>query len=271
MAGNIRIIEPRENYQKVSKSVILNERVDALTMGVYVKVLCLGKKWELNIKGLAALLHVSADKIRASFSILEEAGYLRRTRVQDANGRFSGWDYEVSSAPLTDIAKTPTSVKSDDGKTPTSVKCPSINRDNISEDREYINKTKTDNNSKPQPAKNFDFRKALLDAGVEEEVADAWLLVRKTKRATNTKLALDAVLKEIAAAGMTPNAGIRLAAENSWQGFRAAWVKEETPTPGLRRAPSPRRSRTDEIYAHLFQTGRELGIIKDTPEDYDEQ
>lgn len=122
----------------------------------------------------------------------------------------------------------------------------------------------------PTPTK-FDFRKALLDAGVEEEVADAWLLVRKTKRATNTKLALDAVLKEIAAAGMTPNAGIRLAAENSWQGFRAAWVKEETPTPGLRRAPSPRRSRTDEIYAHLFQTGRELGIIKDTPEDYDEQ
>ena len=58
MAGNIKIIEPHENYQKVAKSIIFNEKVDALTLGIYVKVLCLGKKWELNIKGLASTLHV---------------------------------------------------------------------------------------------------------------------------------------------------------------------------------------------------------------------
>lgn len=130
MAGNIKIIEPRENYQKVSKDIIFNETVDPLTLGIYVKVLCLGKKWELNVKGLASTLHVSADKVRASFSILEETGYLRRTRVQGTNGHFSGWDYEISSAPLTDITKTPTSVKTERRKTPTSEKCPAINRDN---------------------------------------------------------------------------------------------------------------------------------------------
>lgn len=143
MAGNIKIIEPRENYQKVSKDIIFNDKVDPLTLGVYVKVLCLGKKWELNIKGLASALHISADKVRASFAILEETGYLRRTRVQGTNGHFSGWDYEISSEPLTDIAKTPTSVKSERRKTPTSEKCPAINRDNILENRDSNRKTKT--------------------------------------------------------------------------------------------------------------------------------
>ena len=46
MAGNITIIEPRENFQKVAKDVILNKEIDVLTLGVYVRVLCLGKKWE---------------------------------------------------------------------------------------------------------------------------------------------------------------------------------------------------------------------------------
>lgn len=157
MAGNIRIIEPRENYQKVAKSIIFNEKVDALTLGIYVKVLCLGKKWELNIKGLASTLHVSADKIRASFAILEETGYLRRTRVQGTGGRFSGWDYEVSSAPLTDIAKTPTSVKTERREIPTSEKCPAINRDNILENRDSNCKTKTQDFTPPTVSEVADY------------------------------------------------------------------------------------------------------------------
>ena len=39
MAGNITIIEPRENFQKVAKDVILNKEIDVLTLGVYVRVL----------------------------------------------------------------------------------------------------------------------------------------------------------------------------------------------------------------------------------------
>lgn len=136
MAGNIRIIEPKSNYQKVAKAIILNEDVDALTLGIYVKVICLGKKWDLNVRGLAAKLGLSPDKIRASFAILEKTGYLRRTRVQGAGGRFVGWDYEISSEPLTDIAKTPTSEKTEYRKAPTSEKWHSIDKDIIPEDRD---------------------------------------------------------------------------------------------------------------------------------------
>jgi hypothetical protein len=131
MAGNIRIIEPTDNYQKVSKGIIFNQEIDTLTLGIYVRVLAMGKKWELNVKGLASTISVSADKIRFAFASLEKAGYLRRKRVQGTHGRFSGWDYEISSVPFTDIAKTPTSVNTDIGENRIPENGEDIYRDNI--------------------------------------------------------------------------------------------------------------------------------------------
>ena len=157
MAGNIKIIAPKDNYQKVAKNVIFNDRVDPLTLGIYVKVLCLGEKWELNIKGLASVLHISADKVRASFAILEETGYLRRTRVQGAKGHFLGWDYEISSEPLTDIDKTPTSEKTESRKSPTSENCPVINRDN-----KPVNKDSSLNIIPPTPQAVADYVRNMV-------------------------------------------------------------------------------------------------------------
>ena len=136
MSGNITIIPPRENFLKVAKGIIYNEDVDALSLGVYVKVIALGREWNLNIKGLAKTLHYSEDKIRSCFAVLEKAGYLRRTKTHGAHGHFSGWDYEVSSEPFTDIAKTPTSVNTDIGDNRHRLNAP-LNRDIKKEDRDY--------------------------------------------------------------------------------------------------------------------------------------
>ncbi len=142
MAGNIIIIEPHNNFQKVAKDVILNKEIDVLTLGVYVRVLCLGKKWKLNVRGLASTLGISADRIRAAFSALEKTGYLKRTRAHDKNGKFCGWDYAIGYEPITDIAKTPTSVNPDDGGKPMSEKRGGINRDVISQKEDFESKEK---------------------------------------------------------------------------------------------------------------------------------
>lgn len=76
----------------------------------------------------------------------------------------------------------------------------------------------------PNP-KKFDFRKALLSAGVEPQVADAWMQVRKAKKAVNTEIAWMAIEKEIAKTGSTANDCIRCAVEHSWSGFKAEWCE----------------------------------------------
>ena len=149
MAGNIIIIEPHNNFQKVAKDVILNKEIDVLTLGVYVRVLCLGKKWKLNVRGLASTLGISADRIRAAFSALEKTGYLKRTRAHDKNGKFCGWDYAIGYEPITDIAKTPTSVNSDDRGKPMSEKRGGINRDVISQKEDFESKEKIEEFSPP--------------------------------------------------------------------------------------------------------------------------
>lgn len=70
----------------------------------------------------------------------------------------------------------------------------------------------------------FDFFAALKGIGVSDEVARAWMQVRKTKRATNTKIAFDRVKSEIEKSGRTADDCIRYAVEKSWQGFNATWL-----------------------------------------------
>lgn len=71
---------------------------------------------------------------------------------------------------------------------------------------------------------SFDFKKGLTDLGITSETADAWIRVRKSKRAVNSKIALEGISREIAKTGRPAEDCARLAVEQSWQGFNAAWA-----------------------------------------------
>lgn len=64
----------------------------------------------------------------------------------------------------------------------------------------------------------------LVAEGVEPGVGEAWLKVRKAKKAPLTALAWDGVKREAALAGMTPAEAVKTAAESNWQGFKATWL-----------------------------------------------
>lgn len=73
----------------------------------------------------------------------------------------------------------------------------------------------------------FDFKKSLLDLGIDEIVVDTFLKVRKKKKAVNSELAFTKISNEIIKSGLTPNEAITIAAEKSWSGFESDWVKEK--------------------------------------------
>jgi DNA-binding Lrp family transcriptional regulator len=103
----------------------------------------------------------------------------------------------------------------------------STSSDKSSEDR-YTSTMKEKNTKKE---KTFSFRNALVEIGVAPATADAWLQVRKTKKATNTQIAFEAVRNEIQKTGKSAEDCIRCAVVNSWAGFRASWlVKEQAGT-----------------------------------------
>lgn len=230
MAGNIRIFEATSRFQKVSKGIIFNKEIDPFTLGIYVTVLALGKKWELNITGLASYLGITDAKIRRAFALLESAGYLRRRRVQDESGKFRGWDYEIGELPLSELSENRPSENTDIGKNR-----PSENQQvgNINKDytgsKEINEHRETNNNA-------FDFRASLISLGVTEAVVDDWLEVRKRSRAVNSRTAFDEIAKQIEKSGLPADDCIRKAVARNWRGFEAAWMVEKTPTP---QAPRP--------------------------------
>ena len=98
--GNITIIEPESRFKKVDITLIENPNIDCLTLGVYTKIVVLGKKWNLNVNGLRVHLGLSDDKIRKALSLLEKEGYILRTPIRNETGQCKGWDYTIYPTPI---------------------------------------------------------------------------------------------------------------------------------------------------------------------------
>lgn len=129
--GNITIIESVSRFKKVDISLIENERIDCTTLGVYTKLIVLGKKWNLNVRGLRKHLGLSDEKVRKSLSLLEQEGYIVRTPCRNEKGQLVGWDYAIYPTPVgederskagagketpnSDLPSTPKSAHSDKG------------------------------------------------------------------------------------------------------------------------------------------------------------
>lgn len=86
------------------------------------------------------------------------------------------------------------------------------------------------NNQKKNKRHNasYDAIPDLVAAGVDRQKAIDWLAVRKTKRAAETKTAIEGVLKNIAAYGISADEGIQICCERGWAGFEGAWLAPRT-------------------------------------------
>lgn len=82
--------------------------------------------------------------------------------------------------------------------------------------------------------KKFNFKKSLLELGVEKQIIEDWLIVRKNKKASNTQTAFNKLIEKIKTSGLTANECIKISVEKSWAGFDINWTKKsngQTPKP----------------------------------------
>jgi len=107
---------------------------------------------------------------------------------------------------------------------------------NSTDEQLNINHKPLTNNHKPSSNKElvvstpaFNFKNELLALGVDKEVLSDWLIVRKNKKASNTKTAFKGLITEITKSGLEVNDAIEFAAGKSWSGFKAQWYFNEQP------------------------------------------
>ena len=191
LSGNIYIEDCPSSFTKISNLLIENKNIDMFTLGLYCKIMRLGKKWKLNIKGLAALFSVSNTKIRSAMKSLENEGFLTRTAVH-VDGRLNGWNYTFHFTPVHDDEKTKAGIANDEdekysvSKNRQHCKQTTLNSDNTenAEDNiintEYIkrlNKEEEINiidkpNKRPEWKDDYSAYVAIVDDAVSKLMAD---------------------------------------------------------------------------------------------------
>ena len=77
---------------------------------------------------------------------------------------------------------------------------------------------------KEEYSNKFNFRNSLINLKIDEEIIDIFLLIRRKKKAVNTEIAFNAIIREINKSGLKPSEAITMCVERSWSGFNSNWI-----------------------------------------------
>lgn len=75
--------------------------------------------------------------------------------------------------------------------------------------------------------KRFDFKKALLGVGGNEDLITAFMAIRKTKKATNSEPAFKLFMSNVQKSGMGLNQILEICIQRDWKGFDPSWLKNQ--------------------------------------------
>ena len=247
--GNITVVEATSRFKKVDISLIENENIDCLTLGIYTKLIVLGKRWNLNVRGLRSHLGLSDEKVRKALSLLEQEGYIVRTPCRDEKGHLLGWNYTIYPIPVNEDERS----KAGKGKENQQVGLPSSPIPDHSDNGGLINNRKKETveikEPKEEKDKSFSKKKAKFDvyadlSYVDAEYADIWKEWLEYKDAIKSQynaqkgaiIQYNSLLKYADNNVVLANAIVKRSIEHSWQGLfelsdkeKALYLSERSP------------------------------------------
>lgn len=247
--GNITVVEATSRFKKVDISLIENEKIDCLTLGIYTKLIVLGKKWNLNVRGLRSHLGLSDEKVRKALSLLEQEGYIVRTPCRDEKGHLIGWNYTIYPVPVNEDERS----KAGKGKENPQVGLPSSPIPDHSDNGGLLNNRKKETieikEHKEEKDKSFPKKKAKFDvyadlSYVDAEYADIWKEWLEYKDAIKSQynaqkgaiIQYNSLLKYADNNVVLANAIVKRSIERSWQGLfelndkeKALYLSERSP------------------------------------------
>lgn len=104
-----------------------------------------------------------------------------------------------------------------------------LNPDSLNPESLNLNDECNTDSSIKSASPKFTFKTALKQSGVSEEQATEFMVVRKAKKAVNTKNAFDSLVSEAEKANLTPAQAVDycLKRQNPWGAFKASWFFNE--------------------------------------------
>lgn len=186
-------------------------------VGCYVRLLCIQhQKGKLTEREILQVCGSRDEDILSKF-------------VQQPDGTFINTRLEIESKRRKDYAESRRkNISKRYEKNMKNISTTYVEHMETETETETENITENENENKNGVQKKFNAKDALLKMGVDSNLADEWLKVRKNKRCTNTRTSFLQIWREIKKTELTAQDCIRIAIENSWAGFKADWLTNDT-------------------------------------------
>lgn len=118
--------------------------------------------------------------------------------------------------------------------------------DIVCTEKPYLYKErKKKENINTEKQEKFSFTVALKNLGADEQLIKDWLIVRKTKKASNTQTAFTTFEKQFSKTGLNINLVLKICIDRDWKGFNASWLNnvnlseyQEQPQPIIPEQPA---------------------------------
>ncbi len=233
------VLRDLRGFGTVEKWVLTDPKLSISAKGLYALLCSFAGDKDNAFPGTDLLryqLNISKDTLHKYIKELREKAIIRVEQEREA-GRFSRNIYTLLPYGST-VSEKVGHGKSGDDKT---------GGDNLDTNSNSLKKNSSKSNrvntplppegesAKPKKPKakrarkDFDAEAELLARGVEKQVAQDYLQVRKAKRAPLTLTAINRLQTEAEKAGVSVNEAVAIAVANGWQGFRAEYVKGRSP------------------------------------------
>lgn len=174
-------VNKTKDYTTISNNCFKNKEMSLKAKGLLSLMLSLPDDWDYSISGLVSLSKDGKDSVMNALTELEKYGYLKRTRITNAKGKFAGYDYDIYEKPFIENPNTekPNTEKPNTEK-PNTEKPTQLNTN--------ISNTKELNTKKNKKKNSFSF--ILESYSTDEEVLSLlndWLDNRKSKHLAMTE------------------------------------------------------------------------------------
>ena len=92
-------VEKTRDYTVMANHHLRNTELSLKAKGLLSLMLSLPEDWDYTTKGLSCICKDGVDSICATIKELEKAGYVKRRRLRDAQGRLSDLEYTILEKP----------------------------------------------------------------------------------------------------------------------------------------------------------------------------
>lgn len=110
------------------------------------------------------------------------------------------------------------------GNTDTAVDISDSNLSEIPTHKNNIKTTNTKTNVISDSKAKFSFVEALKNLGADEQLIKDWLIVRKTKKASNNQTSFNRFENQFSKSNLDINTVLRICIERDWKGFEVSWL-----------------------------------------------